>query len=405
MVEPDIPINESERLRALQSYQIIDTLPEKEYDDLTSIAAGIAGTEISLVSLITEDRQWFKSHHGIDATETPRNIAFCAHAINRPHEFLEVENAIHDNRFHDNPLVTSGPEIRYYGGVPLVDSNGMALGTLCVIDSKPMKLTETQIDLLKKVGSQVISQFNLRKKNLEVQEQLERKELLFKILSHDLKGPIGSYSVLIQLVLEDIGDLIADPNKREYYCNILKSIDKSSNSAYELILSILEWTSQAQSGLNHESEIFSIREVVNMSVDIQEQLADRKNISLKIVCENDYKINSNKKILATIIRNLIGNSVKFTQEAGKIIIECNQNKDGSSTIAVIDNGMGIPKERLDYIRNVESSNISRGTSNEIGYGLGLKVCNSLAEEINAKILIDSVEGEGTTVTLVLPPQS
>lgn len=164
MIAPQIPANEAERLRALAAYEIIGEVEQSDFDFITQMAAEICQTEIALVSLVTQDKQWFLSHHGIAERETPREIAFCAHAINTPYQIFQVENAAEDERFAPNPLVTDGPKIGFYAGIPLVNNEGFALGTLCAIDSKPQKLTPHQEERLQLLANQVISLLELRKK-------------------------------------------------------------------------------------------------------------------------------------------------------------------------------------------------------------------------------------------------
>ncbi|MEZ7500107.1 PAS domain S-box protein [Flavobacterium sp. Arc3] len=185
MKKPILPLNESERIKALESYSILDSLPEEEYDSITQLASYICGTPIALITLLDENRQWFKSSvGGIEASETSRDISFCQYTI-MGEDVYEVNNAEENEIFANNPLVTGSPDIRFYAGAPLHDANGFNLGSLCVIDTKPRILSKEQKNALKLLASQVVLLLDLRKKNVDLNTtQLEFHN--FIELSRDL---------------------------------------------------------------------------------------------------------------------------------------------------------------------------------------------------------------------------
>ena len=196
-----VPKNEAARLEALHSYNILDSLPEERFDNLTKLAAEICESSICVISLVDDNRQWIKSKVGLDAEETPREISFCQYTI-MDAQIMEVEDATKDERFRNNPLVTSGPNIRFYAGEPLIDENGMALGTLCVIDEKPKKLNQHQQNALRILANEVTSEIEARKQRKEKQ----RYEKFFQ-MSLDLMY-IGNTNGSFKLVSPSFAKLL-----------------------------------------------------------------------------------------------------------------------------------------------------------------------------------------------------
>lgn len=230
MEKPIIPHNELERLKELDSYKIIGELESEDYDFLTQMAAQICDTKISLISFVTDDKQWFLSHRGLKERETPKELAFCAHAINQPKDIFIIEDATKDARFYDNPLVTGDPNVIFYAGMPLVNENGFPLGTICVIDDHPKKLSKKQIDSLKLLANQVVKLLELRKTTFKLKEQnnaLEKISVLFnesqrinKIGAWELDLTTGNvfWTDEVYHIYEVANDIVFDKDKAiEFY--------------------------------------------------------------------------------------------------------------------------------------------------------------------------------------------
>jgi GAF domain-containing protein len=178
---------EQARLEALRQYGIMDTPPEEEFENITSLASRICGTPMSLITLLDDQRQWFKSAIGIDLKETPIEYAFCAHAIKNPSELTVVPDSRKDERFANNPFVTGEPHIVFYAGMPLVDEGGHALGSLCVLDVQEQTLTPFQLTALKQLAKQVVALLQLKKKAGELEKLVATLEQRNRSLEEELQ--------------------------------------------------------------------------------------------------------------------------------------------------------------------------------------------------------------------------
>lgn len=202
-----MPPDEPARIAELESLEVLDTLPERSYDDITRLASQICDVPIALVSLVDSDRQWFKSRIGLDATETSRDIAFCAHAIVDTSQMMIIPDTTVDRRFAENPLVVDNPNIRFYAGVPLVSETGNALGTLCVMDRKPRLLTTDQRQALEALARQVMNQLSLRQALRHVRQQQKelvaatrQRDNLVAAISHELRTPLTAVLGFIDIL-------------------------------------------------------------------------------------------------------------------------------------------------------------------------------------------------------------
>lgn len=198
------PPDETERLEALHNLEILDTPAEVSLDRITRLVARVLDVPIALVSLVDQDRQWFKSRQGLEASETPRELAFCAHAILQTTP-LVVPDAAEDARFRDNQLVTGAPHIRFYAGVPIRTSNGFAVGTLCAIDERPRQLTQEEVDTLRDLADIVSREVQLRENLMLARRQRNRSDALFRASEAGYRSMFELASVGIALVAPDGG--------------------------------------------------------------------------------------------------------------------------------------------------------------------------------------------------------
>jgi signal transduction histidine kinase len=400
MQSAPVPENESQRIQALLNYRILDTESETEYDRLTALASYICQAPISLVSLIDPERQWFKSAKGLNLRETPRALAFCSHAILQPEIFV-VADTHQDDRFVDNPLVTGDPKIRFYAGAPLVTPDGMALGTLCVIDYQPRQLNADQTEALKSLAQQVISLLELRLSVRRLEEMNATKNKLFSIISHDLRAPFNGILSFSEVLANSLDSL----NRMEIK-DLAKDIFISADSAFNLVENLLHWARLETQEIPFSPILLSLSELVNEVIILLSTVAVQKGVKLVNDVQPGIKVFGDRDMIHSILQNLISNSIKFTFPQGQIKISAKLNQ-GFIDTSVEDTGMGmsqrqLQKLNLEFLANSSSFYTTKGTAGESGTGLGLRLCCQFIKRHSGKISVSSESGLGTKIVVSLP---
>jgi len=392
MIIPVTPENEIERVRSLKEYSILDTLPEQEFEDMTKIASEICQTPISLITLVDTNKQWFKSNRGLNVRETERHYAFCAHAINTPDRILVVKDSREDVRFVDNPLATGYPNVIFYAGVPLINADGFALGTICVIDNTPRELSQQQLDSLRALANQVVQLFERKRLNevlKESQKQLRERnaelEQFACLLSHDIKSPLNNIMALTSILQND-------PSRNETESNE-KIIDHIANSSLQL-KSLIDGIIAHYIGINAVIKTKDEIQIYALFEDIIDLLDSRREHEITYTSELS-SIKVNEVAIKQILTNLLSNSIKYNRnEKVKIAVKI---LDRATFIAFVieDNGIGIDKSKYSKIFDTFATLKIKDRFNKVGTGIGLSTVKKLVEKLGGTITIESEIGLGS----------
>lgn len=399
MLTPQKPDTEEARLKELYSFHLLDTESEQTFDDIVRIASFVTGSPVALVSLVDRERQWFKAHVGIDAKETPRDISFCGHAI-LSDELFEVPDALKDHRFHDNPLVTDFPSIRFYAGQPLITTNGHRVGTLCSIDTKPKTLTPEQRQMLKSLARQVVILFERRVREIrlaEVVAKLENEQIMrerfVNAMTHDLKTPLTSAKMSAQL-------LSRLTQGQEKLTVLTQRIDRALNRSEDMINNILD-AGKISSGekLDLNFERFNLTEELMVAIAELETIHGSKLILQN--ADSELWINGHAKSIFRIIDNLINNAVKYGKSSESVTISL-KKKNRSAHLSVHNHGEPISEDYQQDMFKVFTRSSSAIAGSQKGWGLGLTIVKGITEVHQGSIHIDSSAEQGTTFTVILP---
>ncbi len=388
-------LNETERLAALNDAAILDTPEEDEFDQVVALASEICGTPIALVSLIDKDRQWFKARRGLLPQETGRDISFCGHAI-LGRGLFTVNDAAIDARFADNPLVLGDPKIRFYAGMPLFTSDGLAMGTLCVIGTQPRHLSDREERALTVLAKHVSNLIDLRRAHnnthrllKELRERSTTQERithtatrLLTVVAHDVRGPLTSIIAALDFDDSDLAPLRSE-------------IKSQAVLARDLLDQILAWArTMMRGGPTVEGNVDMVH-IVNEVIQGASLEASRKGTTLHAdvgvpTCDTD------PNLIRFILHTLVTNAVKFTSN-GRVDVHLRKHSAGHATLEVIDTGVGMSPETLHRLFDWGRRSVGTGTHKERGAGLALLLVKDFCDLLGWSIRIESQQGKGTRV--------
>lgn len=377
--------HEQRRLSALRDYAILDTPREGLFDDFTRIAAAVCKTPIAVVNLIDAERQWFKSEIGLGVRETPLDTSICAHAILQ-HDLFVVPDTQNDHRFVNNPLVTGDPGLRFYAGALLKTTDGLAIGTMCVLDTQPRELDEEQLGVLQALSRQVMVQLELRKTLRDAERTSHYRARLMAIMGHDLKSPLRTAMYALGKVRGDV-----PPAHHARLDTVTQSLEQIDRDFTRLIATGGGRDTYTANGV----ETIALAPFLDAVATPFRTLAARKGLQLR-VAPTSLVVSSHATMLGTLIGNLIGNAVKYTERGG-VLVGCRRRGD-SVSIEVLDTGVGMPVEAVELLFEA----FNQADSGADGMGLGLWIVRQTAETLGHPIDVRSRVGRGTHLRVTVP---
>ncbi|WP_301923572.1 GAF domain-containing sensor histidine kinase [Ferruginibacter sp.] len=392
-------MDEIERLKEVNSYKIEDTLSEKDYDDIAFIASAICGTPIALVTLMYQDRQWFKAAVGTDLKENKRVLSFCLHAIAGEEDVMVVEDAQQDDRFKNNPLVQDGPKLVFYAGAPIVTKNGYSIGTVCVYDTVKKTLTDNQRKGLKILSEQVMGLLELRTQNLQLQmmkAQLENSnkslETFAMVVAHDIKSSLASVALANEMLDKQVNEW--QQGTKELTGIIKRNVEK--------ITRMVE-------GILNNSKItdkYNKIEAIALTVFLEELkniLPCPKPLTFIYAASMDI-VYFNRVQLEQIFNNLFSNAIRYNDKEQVEIKIAASEQEGYYNFDVTDNGMGIEVENQASVFELFSTVAEKDNYGLESSGIGLNIVKKIITAAEGDIKVNSIPGKYTSFLFRLKVQ-
>lgn len=405
-VDSQVDFKEKVRLQSLYQYDVLDTEREKEYDDLTELAASICDAPISRINLIDKKRQWSKSIFGDsqEDREISRDKTVCQHTIHKD-EVYEIPDLRKDERFAQLSYVKGDPGLRFYAGAPLIDPNGNAIGALCILDYKERTLSDKQKKQLKILASDIMARFELRKKNKHLRELNDYKVKLMKMLSHDMRSPLNGIIGVSSLMNEMMGDVSEEEMKEMF-----DIIEQSAIQLNQMIDEIMSYSIIESSGFSLDASDSNLNDVLANMKKLYSPVARSKYIELIFKTKNiEEPVRIDEDKFEQIFGNLLSNALKFTPKGGIVTCFLEKIEDENNEflkLIVKDTGLGMDDETLSKLFQRRDNNSAKsGTAGEKSTGIGLSIISYFVELHNGTITVDSTPGMGTEFKVMIPLKS
>lgn len=404
---PPVPDNEMERILKLSELDVDYAEVQDSLQDLSKLAAKVAGTPISLINLIDSFTQWTVSNYGLPLEQMPRHDSVCQYTIVAGEEKLEVKDLRIDDRFKDKFYVTGPPLLKYYFGVPLQTTDGLNLGALCVLDRVGREISPEKIELLKIIANEIVNRLTAYQLIRDLKSKVKEVGDTQRKVAHDIRGPLGGIVSLAQIISQQ-----GSENKMDQVLEFIGLIQKSGRSLLELANEILDADKRVDASAVKSSNTQATADTFNLQIfkDKLEKLftpqAIPKDIRFTVsTLDQNETIPFSKNKLLQITGNLISNAIKFTPQHGTVTVELGlvvTSTDKNLQIKVTDTGVGLDTLAVEQLLTQGSVSSTTGTVGEQGYGFGLALVKHLVDDLKGTIEVVSKPGKGAIFTIVIP---
>ena len=393
----NIPSDEADRVKALERYENIEEGIHREevFDRLAALAALICNAPVAFIKLVGRDMQYVKASFGSKGSTMPRSAGICQYTILQD-DILEIRDSLEHELFKNDPSLPGPDKLRFYAGVPLKTPDGYKVGTLCIIDKTPGVLTESQKEAIKTLADEIISRYELVSLKNQLSEKNAEKDELIKIVSHDIRNPLGGIINFSELLLEELED--AD------HLEMVKNIEKAGETILSIINLMLDSDHVRNKAFIVKKEPLDVVALTKKVIGLFKNALDKKN--QKLIIEMDDQINGelDKDKWELIVGNLLSNAIRFTPNKGAITINLTSVVKTKKLLdfTIKDTGMGMSEDMLEEIYSGKDSIIRPCTEGNESTGFGMFMAKKYVSLMKGMIKVSSEEGEGTVIDVLIP---